>query len=199
MPDVRVLSNSNENAVDSYFYTSYESASTSISWVTCGHDSSSSGCYGSGILSPFRRACAIAGTSDRVYVLDAGGRGGKATLYVYNQQQSSSPSVTLLKRVRLNPIGGSSTSRCSLAVLGEWLYAGDDKSTSYAQVHLTDYSVQSGTTCGDATTAITASENAVAVSMLNCFEVFDDQGNGVSIGGQSADTVVPGSNGHALP
>ena len=96
-------------------------------------------------------------------------------------------------------MNGSATAHCSLAVLGAWVYAGHDESPSYARVHLTDYSVQSGSTCGDPTTAITASNEAVVVSMGNCFGLFDKQGNAFESGGQFSDTIVPGSNGHALP
>lgn len=199
MPNVHVPMNARANAADSWFFTTYQSNSTSISWVTCGYDQTSSGCYGSGTLGPFTRACAVAGSSDRVYVLDAGGSSGKSTLYVYKQDESSTPSATLLKRVRLASIGGSGTARCSLAVLGAWVYAGHDESTSYARVHLTDYSVQSGGICGGPTTAITASNEAVVVSMSNCFELFDKQGNAFEDGGQFSDTFVPGSNGHELP
>jgi len=191
---------SSANGPTSWFVTTYEQAGASnIGWTTCGYDATSEGCYGSGQLGPFVRPCAVAGSGGRVFVLDSLGPGSSSVLYVYQQVESSTPSVTLLKTLPLSPLGLTSTGSCSLAVLGAWVYAGHSQSLAYARVHLTDNSVQGGSICGGPTTAITASDKAVVVSMSNCFQVFDKQGNSFGDGGQFSNTFVPGSNGHQLP
>ncbi|HET7126420.1 MAG TPA: hypothetical protein VFI26_04940 [Lysobacter sp.] len=86
-----------------------------------------------------------------------------------------------------------------MAILGAWLYAGHDENSSFVQMHLTDYSVGSESICGGAMTSITANNKEVVVSMGDCFMSFNSQGASQLIGGQSADTFVPGAVAHALP
>ncbi|HET7126419.1 MAG TPA: hypothetical protein VFI26_04935 [Lysobacter sp.] len=187
-------------SVGSWFATTYEQLGEDIFWSTCGYNATSSGCYGSGTIGPFVRPCSIAGSADRVFVLDSGGQGDHAMLYVYKQISSSTPSMTLLKEVELSALDRSGTAHCSLAVLGSWLYAAHDESTDYSRVHLTDYSEEVDGNCGVPTTSITASRNAVVVSSeSNCMREYDSQGNVVQAGGAGTDIFVLNSNGYVLP
>jgi hypothetical protein len=179
----------------SYFYSTYERFGANILWVTCGHDATSEGCYGSGELGPFGRPCAVAGQGQRLLVADADPANSQQTLlYVYTRNESATPLATLKKTLTL-AIPASATSICHLAVAGNFAYFGTSESPTFYKVDLTTYAETPGSSCGANTSSITVSSKAVVVSQSNCFTLFDLTGTMQEDGGQSTDTFVPGSGG----
>ncbi len=181
-----------------FYYTQYEFFGNTINWTTCGANSTSEGCFGGGQLGPFGSPCAVAGSSSKVYVADAnslvnGVASGDATVYVYSQVESDTPSATLLKTIRLK-IPGSATAKCSMAVAGAYLYVGTSESPTYYQIDLLTYASKTASTCGSATSSIYANSNFVIVNQSNCFAGYDYDGNFWEDGGESAPYFVPSSN-----
>ena len=178
----------------SYFYTTYEVSSShqGISWVTCGHDTQSSGCYGSGSLGPFGRACAVAGSSKQVVVADAMAN-GQSALYIYRQEESSSPSAKLLRTVPI-AIPASATAECHLATGGQYAWFGTSENSQYAKVNLKTGEATLGGICGGTTSSITGNDKVVVVSQNGCFAEFDDNGDMQGDGGEFTDEFAPGQN-----
>jgi hypothetical protein len=177
-----------------YFYTTYEATRSHVDWITCGANDQGDGCYGSGALGPFGRACAIAGSSALVVVADAQPPGGEAALYIYQQLESAHPSATLLKKLTLQ-IPSSATSQCSMAIGGNFVYFGTNESATFFKVDLTHYTTTGTNVCDENTSAITANNRTVVVSQTDCFLAFDKGGYPLGDGGQSSDSFVPGTNG----
>jgi hypothetical protein len=183
-----------DSGVRKIFYTTYEAYASGIDWMTCGANGQGDGCYGSGTLGPFGRACAVAGSSTLVVVADAAPPAGETALYIYQQVEGAHPSATLLKTLTLS-IPSSATARCSMAIGGNFLYFGTSESATFYKVDLTLYTTWSTSICGGNTSAITASNNAVIVSQTDCYLAFDKEGDSLGDGGQSQNTFVPGTNG----
>jgi hypothetical protein len=194
-PALQVKGPTDSVSPSSFFYTIYEQSGKSISWLTCGYDTQSSGCYGNGSLGPFGRTCSVAGSSTRVIVADSNPSSGRTTLYFYRQEESSTPSATLQKTLELPDIPASRTARCELSLLGNYLYFGTNESPTFYQVNLKTYTIATGSGCGGNTSAITSNNDFVVVSLSGCFTGFDKQGNPMITGGEFTDTFVPGTNG----
>jgi hypothetical protein len=186
------------SAPTSYFYSTYQRSGANILWVTCGHDATSGGCYGSGELGPFGRPCVVAAHGQRVLVADADPTNTQQTLlYVYARTESATPTATLKKTLTLQ-IPASSTAVCHLAVGGSFAYFGTSESPTFYKIDLGNYATTPGSSCGANTSAITVSAKAVAVSQTNCFTLFDLSGAMQEDGGQFTDTFVPGAEGFGL-
>ena len=194
-PGLQINRPSDSTSPPSLFYTVYQQLGENILWLTCGYDTESSGCYGSGTLGPFGRPCSFAGSSTRLIVADSNPQSGRTTLYFYKQVESSSPTSTLVKTLKLPGLPPSTTARCEMAVLGQYLYFGTTESPTYYQVDLKTYGITTGSACGGNTSAITANDNFVVVSMSGCFTGFDKEGRGMISGGEFGDQFVPGKNG----
>ena len=190
----RVVATRPASSATSYFYTTYELASNrqAISWVTCGHDTQSEGCYGSGGLGPFVRACAVAGSSKTVVVADATAN-GQSALYIYRQEESSTPSSKLLHTVTL-AIPASAAAECHLATGGQYAWFGTSESSSYAKVNLKTGEATLGGICGGTTSSITGNDKVVVVSQSGCFAEFDNNGDMQGDGGEFTDEFAPGQN-----
>jgi hypothetical protein len=140
-------------------YNTYSanSSKTSISSSTCGATMSTSGCYGSASLGPFRRACALVTTpiSQRlapdgartygrlVAVMDKGAlTGAQVTLSIYREIQTitADEDVTLVTS-KVNtltlPLVGGPAASCFLARNGAGFYVGTDKSSNAVLVSKT--------------------------------------------------------------
>lgn len=182
-------------AATPYFYSTYQRYGANILWVTCGRDTASSGCYGSGDLGPFGRPCALAGDGQNVVVADANPASPQQTLlYFYTRTESSRPTATLVKTVPV-AIPASATATCQLAVRGNFAWFGTSASPTFYKVDLTTWAATAGSTCGGNTSAITVSDKAVVVSQTNCFSAFDLDGVMQEDGGQASNTFAAGVRG----
>jgi hypothetical protein len=136
--------------IDAGLYTTYqvETGGTAISWVTCGTTTATEGCFDSGTLSPFHRACAIlegasataGNTVTRfIYVLDAGkGKNAPVVLRVFKKTDVISSSfdtttIVLKHAVTLSLTGGGGAT-CQMAANGGFIFAGTDASTNAVQI-----------------------------------------------------------------
>lgn len=186
------------------FYTTFSAnkALTGVSWVTCGHDETSSGCYGSGSLGPFTRACAVSGNGNgRIFVMDAlGGSGNSAVLHIYKQNETSRPSIVESKTVALPKVVSQDAAPCAMAVLGDFVYLGTEASVVYAQVNWKTSEVFQGTICSPAgvTSSITAAKDAAVVSQSGCFVGYNKDGRAQIHGGETSTTFVTGQNAQLL-
>ncbi len=70
MQDARAPRSRNEPLHAPFSCTTYQRFGANLLWITCGHDTTSSGCCGSGDLGPFGRPCAIAGDGQNAVVAD---------------------------------------------------------------------------------------------------------------------------------
>lgn len=197
LPGLLALGAAHGQAGTEYYATTYQRFDQNLSWITCGYNATSSGCFGSGLIGPFGRLCSVAGTNTRIVVADAQPASGPATLSIYAQAEGPSPSVTLLRAVRLPAIPASATARCEMALLGNFIYFGTNESASFVKVNLRNYSVTTGSSCGGVTSAIRSGPDAVVVSQSGCFTSFDPNGNAQLSGGEFTDIFVPGTNGFA--
>ena len=82
-----------------------------------------------------------------------------------------------------------------MSTLGNFLYFGTSESSIYYKVNMRTYSAIPATICGGVTSAITAGNELVVVSMSGCFAGYDKQGNPTVSGGEFTDEFVPGTNG----
>lgn len=181
-----------------YFATTLERFDRSLTWITCGSTATSSGCFGAGSIGPFGRMCSVVGSNTRVVVADTAADSGQTTLFVYALAESTTPTMTLLRAVRLpSTIPPSGTARCEMALLNNYVYFGTSESATYAQVNLRNYGVKTGSVCGTPTSAITAGPDAAVVSQSGCFVSFDTNGIAQLSGGESSDKFVPGTKGFA--
>ncbi len=181
-----------------YFYSTYQRYGANILWITCGHDTASSGCYGSGDLGPFGRPCALAGEGQNVVVADANPANPQQTLlYFYARVESNRPTATLVKTVPV-AIPASATATCQLAVHNNIAYFGTSASPMFYKVDMTTWAATSGSTCGGNTSAITVSDKAVVVSQTNCFSLFDASGTMQEDGGQASNTFEAGIGGFSF-
>lgn len=194
-PAIQVTRPTDNVSPSSFFYTTYERFGSNLNWFTCGYDSQSSGCYGNGSLGPFGRACSVAGSSTRVVVADSNPSKGSTTLYFYKQEESSTPSATLQKKLQLPGISASTSAACHMSILGNFLYFGTDESPTFYKVNLKTYKATPGSGCGGNTSAITAGNEFAVVSLSGCFVGFDKQGTAMISGGELTDQFVPGTNG----
>ena len=91
--------------LDVGLFTTYSGGGTSISYVVCGSLPQSSGCYGSGTLSPFEQACAVlegkAKQKNNVVT---------RAIYVLDRRTSPSAAITLSVYTRTDTISASSDS-----------------------------------------------------------------------------------------
>lgn len=197
VPGLLALGAAQAQAGTEYYATTYQRFDQTLSWVTCGYNATSSGCFGSGSLGPFGRLCSVAGTNTRIIVADAQPASGPARLSIYAQAEGPSPTVTLLRTVALPAIPASATARCEMAILGNFVYFGTNESASYVKVSLRNYAVTTGSTCGGVTSAIRSGPDALVVSQSGCFTSFDPSGNAQLTGGEFTDQFVPGTNGFA--
>lgn len=193
-PDALTSSPVEGTAPSSFFYTIYQQFGENISWLTCGYDEQSSGCYGSGSIGPFSRACSVAGSSTRAIVADSNASSGRTTLYFYKQEESSTPSSTLQKVLELPDLPVSTSAICHLSVLGNFAYFGTSESSTYYKIDLRSFAITSGSSCGGNTSAITAGNDFVVVSQSGCFVGFNRQGSSMISGGAFTDYFVPGGN-----
>ena len=193
-PPVRPPATATPATQTPYYYSTYTTYGSNITWSTCGRSTTSSGCYGSGSIGPFSRACAVVGAGSRLAVVDAGPVGStQSTLSIYARVESDAPSLTLLKTITL-PIAATAKASCHAGLAGNFLYFGTNQSPTYYKIDLTTYGMFSGGICGGATSAISVSDKAVAVSQSNCYAVFDLNGTMQADGGQSSDTFVAGND-----
>ena len=183
-------------------FTSYEQSagSTVVSWLTCGSTSTSSGCFGSGQIGPFGRACAITKSGDKVIVIDTfasdPGQDPKVALRIYKEVVSSTPSVTLQKTIDL-PVSASMTATCSAATLGNLVIVGTSENPNFHQVNLRSGAVVSGQVCGTPTVRISADGVFAVVDQGVCRAWLDQNGVQFS-GGANGSTFFP-SSGASIP
>jgi hypothetical protein len=190
--------------VNPALFTSYNhvNGGQQISWVTCGTAvSGNSGCFGSGQIGPFGNACAVTSIGDKIIVVDANrfvsGTGAyTASVHVYNQVVSSSPSVTYQKSLDL-PLPPSTTARCWAATLGAQVYVGTSESPAYFSVNIVNGIVSSGQICGTPTTGIFSRGEYLVVDQGSCLAYFSKSGMQFS-GGTSGTTFFP-SSGASVP
>ncbi len=185
-------------ATTPFFYTTYQRYGANLLWVTCGHDTTSSGCYGSGDLGPFGRPCALAGDGPNVVVADASPANPQQTLlYFYTRVESNRPTATLVRTVPV-AIPASATATCHLAVRGNLAWFGTSASPTFYKVDLGTGIATAGSTCGGNTSEITVSDKAVVVSQTNCYSAFDLTGVMQEDGGQASNTVEAGIRGYSF-
>jgi hypothetical protein len=124
-------------APDANLYTTYSGTPTALTWIVCGSTTESSGCYGSGSLSPFVAIGAMLEGNPSVngdvvtraiYIVDAGAN--PMVLYVYTKTDtvtasSDTASVTLTDTITLPLVGGSDVSAFMAANNG-FLFIGSD-------------------------------------------------------------------------
>ena len=185
-------------AATPYFYSTYQRYGANILWITCGRDTNSSGCYGSGDLGPFGRPCALAGDGPNVVVADASPANPQQTLlYFYTRVESNRPTATLVRTVPV-AIPASATATCHLAVRGNLAWFGTSASPTFYKVDLGTGIATAGSTCGGNTSEITVSDKAVVVSQTNCYSAFDLTGVMQEDGGQASNTVEAGIRGYSF-
>jgi len=183
------------SASTSFFYSTYQRYGANILWITCGHDATSSGCYGSGDLGPFGRPCALAGDGRNVVVADASPANPQQTLLsFYKRTESARPAATLARTVAV-AIPASATATCHLAVRGNLAWFGTSASPTFYKVDLTTGTATAGSTCGGNTSAVTGSDKVVVVSQTDCFSAFALSGALQEDGGQVSDTDAAGIGG----
>lgn len=132
-------------------YTTYQdfSAATSITWTTCGSTKYTSGCYGSGSLGTFLRACSIMEDtrtatpatnsvmlSNKIYILDGGAAtGDPVMLHVFKKTDivtSSSDTINVVPLAQIPlPLAGGSNTLCFMAGNAAFFFIGTN-ATPYA-------------------------------------------------------------------
>lgn len=186
------------------FHTTFTAANshTSINWMTCDQDSTSSGCFGSGGLGPFTRACSLAGNGEgHVFVMDAtGGDNISALLYIYNQSETSTPRINLWNTVALPKIIGTDDATCFVSVVGHYVYLGTTTSTIFAKVNWKTLDLNAFSVCSPArfTSSITATKDFVTISQSGCFIGYNKDGVMMIDGGEVSTTFAAGNNGYAI-
>lgn len=124
-------------------------------------------------------------------------------LYIYEQNESSKPSI-LLESKHSFPISGGDSAHCHMAVLGDFVYFGTSASPVYAQMNYKTLTTRTATICTPAPnmTSITASDKLVVVSqqgpVTGCFQSFNDKGQSEMTGGETADTFAASNNAISL-
>jgi hypothetical protein len=192
--------------LDAGLFTTYSGGGTSISYVVCGSLPQSSGCYGSGTLSPFEQACAVLEGKAKqknnvvtraIYVLDRRTSPSAAiTLSVYTRTDTISASsdsiqVSLTKQVSLGLNGGAS-SHCSMAANNDFVYAATDADTVAAGMNKSTFAVSQlgGFSPPANIVSITADERGyVSLHFNGGFYVYGPDGSLQEDGGGAADMV----------
>ena len=148
-------------ALDAGLYAKYnmDPAHTIVNWNVCGSLPGSSGCYGSGSLSPFGRVGALmegepktnrnAQTVTRaIYVLDtaSGTDQNGVTLYVYTKvdtitTDSDTITITLSQTISLPLVGGTNPHSAQMAANKQFLFIGTDQSPTAVQVSKRTFSI----------------------------------------------------------
>lgn len=187
-----------KQTTEPWFYTTYTVSKdhTDIGYLTCGSDVSSYGCYGSGTLGPFSRACAVSADSDHLYVVDS--LDNVNTLFVYLFDNIHGRSITLQKKVSLPNLSSNSTSKCFLVNNGDFVYFSTDASTNCVQVAVTEGTVKSWSVCGGTTTSITTDGTVVVVSSKGCYGVVNSDGWITLSGGATSTVITADRDGYSL-
>ena len=167
----------------SFLFTTYTADSEIVNWTTCGATPQDSGCYGSGNVGPFVRACSVAASGQNLVVADLDASSGKAMLHIYKQQETTTPSISLKRSVELPGVPVSRTATCELAVLGDFAYVGTSETDFFYQVNLKNFALTQTSGCGEKTSQITADGEIVSVSLTGCVFEFDKKGKMWGVGG----------------
>ncbi|HVZ28325.1 MAG TPA: hypothetical protein VG798_06675 [Rhizomicrobium sp.] len=201
--------------VDANLFTIYDpTIPGQLDFLVCGSLPGSNGCYGSGTLSGFKRACAfLEGVpvyrtveSNRVvtrdvFVLDGGvASSDPVTLYIFKIVQSingsrDTVSSAFVKSIPLPPLNGGSSASCAMAATPNVIFAGTNLSFQAARIVKTSLVTGVGgshppiplasiTTDASGFVTVTFAGNGVSG-----FEVFDKKGNGVESGGGGYSTT----------
>jgi hypothetical protein len=192
--------------LDAGLFTTYSGGGTSISYVVCGSVAQSSGCYGSGSLSPFEQACAVLEGKAKqknnvitraIYVLDKRtSPSAPITLSVYTRTDTISDTfdsiqVSLTKQVSLGLNGGAS-SHCSMAANNDFVYAATDADTVAAGMNKSTFAVSQlgGFSPPANIVSITADERGyVSLHFDSGFYVYGPDASLQEDGGGAADMV----------
>ena len=183
------------------YYTIPDKARNELNWVVCGSVATTSGCYGSGTLSPFGQIGSIiegkksynvsAGTVTRyLYVID--GKYGSAqdgvALYAYKRIDTitasyASTTFTLEKTVSL-PLTGGSSAVIYAAGNANYLVIGSSLSTLPAEVTKKTYAIYNGAPLSGAPISITADNYGyITVTTAGAFYVIGPNGEAPEHGG----------------
>jgi len=196
-----------QTAARAKYITTYSGDGTNISWITCGSTPTSEGCFESGSLGPFGRACAFLEGSTwnsrnvatrRLYVLDTGKTdGGEVTLHVYKKVDTISTkyittTITPVTSVALGLTGGA-TVGCSMAANTVAIFAGTSTSTNAVKIMKHDLSTQAlggwspplvvSTITADSAGYVTVNFKTTANSWDEGFILFGPDGSGMEEGG----------------
>jgi hypothetical protein len=213
-------------ALEAQLYNVYwaNDAKTSVSSLTCGSTSTTSGCYGSAVLGPFRQACAMVATAidkiegpnnsttyrRQVAIMDRGAQSGaQVTLSIYRETHTidATNDVTIttskVKSLTLPLVGGPSAS-CYLARNASGFYVGTNKSPAAVRVSST-FAVTTlpGFSPPIAVASITAMQGGYVTvthkaGALDGFYLFRNDGSLQASGG--GDSFVAGTqNGVVIP
>lgn len=186
---------------DAGVFTTYQVSAdkTSIAWSTCGTVPGSSGCFGSGTLTPFAHVCAVLQTapvtkglvvSRDLFVLDA--RRASPVLNVFRRKNTYIDgavlsSVTLRKRIALSMPGG--VQDCYMAASATKVFAGVASATGAAAIDIASLSVAPvpGFSPPETVTGITADERGyVSVQYSGGYYLYAPGGGVVQDGGGTA-------------
>jgi hypothetical protein len=192
--------------LDATLFTTYSGGGASISYVVCGSLPQTSGCYGSGSLSPFEQACAVLEGKEKqknnvitraIYVLDKRtSASAPITLYVYTRTDtitdtSDSIQVSLTKTVYLG-INGGASANCSMAANKDFVYAATDADTVAAGMNKSTYAVSQlgGFSPPANIVSITTDDRGyVSLHFNGGFYVYGPDGSLQEDGGGAADMV----------
>jgi hypothetical protein len=192
--------------IDSTLFTTYQSNSNkTLAWVTCGSTKDSEGCYGSGTLGPFKRACAVMESRPiyrgdtvirDIYVLDGGNRvSSSISLYVYKRtdivtSSNDTINITLVEQLTL-PLTSGSKASCSMAANADFIFVGTDISTNAIEVNKSTYNMNGAGDFSLPVTAIVANNYGYVTITQGTtspnlgFTVYDPSGGGVEDGARS--------------
>jgi hypothetical protein len=167
-------------------YMYFSGQPTALSWSVCGSTPTEEGCFGSGELGPFGNACGVIGSPASLVVADSdslvgGNPGGNATLYIYRENITATPSAPLLKSIQL-PVPGDPNVTCSLAATKNYIYFGTSKSLPWAINFVTGAVTRVGA-FGTPTLSITATPAFAVVNQVSGNAVYDSNNDILSDGG----------------
>jgi hypothetical protein len=186
-------------APDATLYTTYSGTYAGLTWIVCGSTAESSGCYGSGSLSPFVTIGAMLEGNPSVngdivtraiYIVDAGAN--PMVLYVYTKTDTvtasfDTVSVTLSDTITLPLVGGSGVSAFMAANNG-FLFIGSDfigtRENTPVRVRKGNLHVTKLNEFQGGTLAITADQYGyVSVEQPDAFTVYGPNGEPEEDGG----------------
>ena len=184
-------------------FTTFHVFQQQVAWNTYGYNHSAYSEYGSGLLGPFNRPCSIANSLNfgKLFIVDSISttNSSSISLLIYDQVESTKPSIILLATIDIPKVIGGSDAKCHMATLGKFVYIGTDQSTLFSQVNwetLIHVEKSNYVPASEVTSSITVSNSVVSVSQTSTYQYFNLEGATQSIGGTPR--IVLSSEGHFL-